>query len=102
MRLSYPAILISDPTRPGEYAVEVPDLPGCATGGDSLVEALRMAQDAVAGWVLSELEEGGAIPKASRPEDVRPYGPHQRVVTVSVDVDEYAARYGYRKQSRRR
>lgn len=90
MRLSYPALLISDPTRPGEYAVEVPDLPGCATGGDRLDEALLMAQDAVAGWVLSELEEGGAMPKASRPEDIHQYGSHQRVIIVSVDVDEHA------------
>lgn len=61
-----------------------------------------MAQDAVAGWALSELEEGCTIPKASRPEDIRPYGHHQQVIMVSVDVDEYAAGYGYGEQSRRR
>lgn len=100
MKLSYPALLISDPTRPSEYAVEVPDLPGCATGGNSLAEALLMAQDAVGGWVLSELEEGGTIPKASKPEDIHPYGPHQSVIIVPVDMDAYATKYG-RKSTRK-
>ncbi|MDF7641067.1 type II toxin-antitoxin system HicB family antitoxin [Bifidobacterium sp. ESL0784] len=52
------------------YTVEVPDLPGCVTEGDSLAEAMLMAEDAASGWVLDELEDGKPSPKTSRLEDI--------------------------------
>ena len=51
MKLIYPACFyIDDET--GAYAVEVPDLPGCVTGGDTLADAILMGIDAASGWVL--------------------------------------------------
>ena len=38
---------------------------GCISGGYFLVEAIDMGIDAVSGWVLSEIEDGNNIPKAS-------------------------------------
>ncbi|MDR1663372.1 MAG: type II toxin-antitoxin system HicB family antitoxin [Clostridiales bacterium] len=34
MKLTYPAVFYKD-EKSGAYAVEVPDLPGCATGGNT-------------------------------------------------------------------
>jgi predicted RNase H-like HicB family nuclease len=42
--------------------VEVPDLPGCVSEGDSLAEAIIMGTDAASGWVLTELEDGKPAP----------------------------------------
>jgi len=56
MTLTYPAIFYSWDDGPG-YTVEVPDLPGCVSEGNSLAEAILMGTDAAAGWVLTELED---------------------------------------------
>ena len=64
MKLSYPAFFYRDEAN-GSYAVVVPDLPGCVSGGDTLADAITMATDAASGWVLDELEDGKTIPPAS-------------------------------------
>ena len=94
MKLTYPIIIIPDHEAPGAYAVEVPDLPGCATGGDSLSEALFMAEDAASGWVLTELEDGKPAPKASDMRDIHPDEPDAMVSLIMLDMDAYAAKYG--------
>ena len=35
----------------GGYTVEVPELPGCITEGDDLVEAKRMTREAIEAWL---------------------------------------------------
>jgi predicted RNase H-like HicB family nuclease len=35
----------------GGYTIEVPELPGCITEADTLVEAKRMARDAIQAWL---------------------------------------------------
>jgi len=92
MKLTYPACFYRD-DKSGEYAVVVPDLPGCVSGGDSLADAILMATDAASGWVLDELEDGKDIPAASAIEDIHP--DHGGFVNVLVlDMDSYAERYG--------
>ncbi|MDR0504109.1 MAG: type II toxin-antitoxin system HicB family antitoxin [Treponema sp.] len=54
MRFTYPAIFYEGE---GGFTVEVPDLPGCVSGGDTLAEAILMGTDAASGWVLTELED---------------------------------------------
>jgi predicted RNase H-like HicB family nuclease len=92
MKLTYPACFYEDEAT-GAYAVEVPDLPGCATGGDTLADAILMGVDAASGWVLTELEEGRPIPPASVIEQVRP-GPGGFVSLLVLDMDAYAEKYG--------
>lgn len=94
MKLAYPIILIPWEEPKGGYTVEVPDLPGCVTGGDTLAEALFMAEDAASGWVLTELEAGRPAPKASNPADIHPDETAAIVSTVALDMDAYAAKYG--------
>jgi predicted RNase H-like HicB family nuclease len=52
--------------RAGAIGVVVPDLPGCSSGGGTVDEALRNAQEAVGLWADEMLAQGGKVP-APRP-----------------------------------
>ena len=82
MKLTYPAIFYPCEESSG-YTVEVPDLPGCVSEGNSLAEAILMAEDAACGWVLDELEDGNPAPACSKPSQIVPETP-----------DAYAEKYG--------
>ena len=90
MQLTYPAIFYEGE---GGYAVEVPDLPGCVSGGESLAEAIIMGTDAASGWVLDELEDGKPAPKASPIEAINP-DDGGFVSILVLDMDAYAEKYG--------
>jgi len=92
MKLAYPAFFYKDETT-DSYAVVVPDLPGCVSGGDTLADAILMATDAASGWVLDELEDGKPIPPASTYEDLCP-DPGGFVNILVLDMDVYADKYG--------
>lgn len=93
MKLVYPAVFTPYEDDSGGYAVEFPDLPGCVTGGDDMAEAVFMAEDAASGWVLTELEDGKAAPKATEIKEVA-HGADQFVSLIALDMDAYAAKYG--------
>ena len=88
MKLTYPACFCKD-DETGAYAVEVPDLPGCATGGDTLADAILMGIDAASGWVLTELEDGKPIPPSSPIDSIRPESNGFASILV-LDMDAYA------------
>ncbi len=44
----------------------IPDLPGCAGGGDTIAEALEMLEDAKRGWMSARLDKGYPIPEPTR------------------------------------
>ena len=94
MKLSYPAIFY--PCEPDEgrgYTVDVPDLLGCVTEGDTLAEAIFMGVDAASGWIMGELEDGQPIPPASPLDSIQP-GPGGFVSLLALDIDEYAKKHG--------
>lgn len=92
MKLVYPACFYQD-EETKQYTVEVPDLPGCVTGGQTLADAILMAQDAASGWVLGELEDGKPIPNASEIGTVEPDN-GGFVSLLTLDMDAYAEKYG--------
>ena len=92
MKLVYPACFYKD-EESYAYAVEVPDLPGCATGGDTLADAILMAVDAASGWVLTELEEGRLAPVASELAAIQTEK-DGFVSLLVLDMDAYAEKYG--------
>lgn len=92
MKLTYPAVFYKD-EESGAYAVEVPDLPGCATGGDTLADAILMGVDAASGWVLTELEEGRPVPTASDINAIKPE-PGGFVSMIVLDMAAYADKHG--------
>ena len=93
MKLIYPACFYPCEETKGAYTVEVPDLPGCVTQGNSLADAILMATDAASGWVLDELEDGKTTPAPSKMSDVTPKE-GGFVNLIVLDMDSYAAKYG--------
>lgn len=92
MKLVYPACFYQD-EETGNFTVEVPDLPGCVTGGPTLADAISMAEDAASGWVLGELEDGKTVPTATAITDIRP-DEGGFVSLLTLDMDTYAEKYG--------
>lgn len=92
MKLIYPAVFRPCEEK-GGYTVTVPDLPGCVTEGDTLADAILMAEDAASGWVLDELEDGNDAPTASNP-DVIHVGSGEFINLLVLDIDAYAEKYG--------
>lgn len=90
--LTYPAVFYE--AEEGGYSVEVPDLDGCFTEGDTLAEAIEMAVDAASGWVLDELEDGKQIPKASTYEEISKKYKGEMVNMIVLDMETYAEKYG--------
>lgn len=92
MKLVYPAVFRPCEGKEG-YTVIVPDLPGCVTEGDTLADAILMAEDAASGWVLDELEDGNAAPAASQISAI-PKKQGEFVNLLVLDMDTYAEKYG--------
>jgi predicted RNase H-like HicB family nuclease len=90
MKLTYPAIFYEVECG---YAVEIPNLSGCANGGASLAEAVIMGTGAASGWMLTGLEDGKPIPKASPVEAIHPE-PGGFVSVLVLDMDTYTEKYG--------
>lgn len=60
MKITYTVILSTDAE--GGYTVIVPTLPGCVTEGETIGEALRRAEEAIACHVESLAQRGQPIP----------------------------------------
>lgn len=65
----YPAIF--HPEDVGGYSLHFPDLPGCTSEGDTLPEALEMAQDALGIYLYSLQQDKENFPEASKPESLK-------------------------------
>ncbi len=53
---------IFDPAEEGGYTVTVPSLPGCVTEGDTFEEAVKMARDAIKGYLASLKKHHEPVP----------------------------------------
>ena len=92
MKLVYPACMYEEDD--GGYSVEVPDLKGCCTQGNTLQEALEMAQDAALGWILTSIEDNEEIPQASKIEDIELENQKGFKTLLLLDIDQYTQKYG--------
>lgn len=91
MKYVYPAHFY--PQSDGVYVVDFPDL-GCTTQGTDLADALYMASDCAAGWIIEELEQGGKLPAPSSVQDLQQSdGDEGFVSLVYVDLDELKANH---------
>lgn len=55
--------VIFEPAEEGGFVVSVPALPGCVTQGETFEDALKMAKDAIEGYLEVLKEEGAEIPQ---------------------------------------
>jgi antitoxin HicB len=62
LKLRYAITLIPEASG---YSVEIKDLPGCISQGETLEEALEMIEDAKTAWIKVNLELGNPIPLPS-------------------------------------
>jgi antitoxin HicB len=62
--MEYPVVLLHDPEL-GGFTVQVPDLLGCVTQGETVEEALEHAQEAIAGYIETLLQRGDEVPPPS-------------------------------------
>ena len=69
MKIVYPACFYKEDD--GGFSVQFPDLLGCCTQGDTIEEAIQMAEDAALGWLLTSVENNEEIPKASNIKDIK-------------------------------
>ena len=92
MKLAYPAI-ITFCQEDNSYTVEFPDLKGCVSGGFSLIEAIDMGIDAASGWILSEIEDGNDIPKASEVQEIRVENKNSFINVLVLYMDTYSEKY---------
>ena len=87
-KLLYPACFYPCEEKRGPYTVIVPDLPGCISEGGSLEDALAMAADAAAGWIMDEMEEGKPVPAPGESKDIHIESTDGFVRLVEVDIDD--------------
>ncbi len=69
MRYVFPAVF--EQAEEGGFNVKIPDVPGCFTQGDTLAEAIYMAQDALAMMIVYYEDHGNEIPASSSLEDIK-------------------------------
>jgi predicted RNase H-like HicB family nuclease len=88
MKYVYPAIFTPEEEN---ILVSVPDLPGLHTFGNSMADALYMAQDAIEMWLWDAENNGETIPQASSQNKITKMAklPNQVVSLVAADTDEY-------------
>ena len=85
MLFIYPAVFHEEGD---SYWVEFPDLEGCQTYGSSLNEAMAGAQEALAVYILTVIEEGISLPSASDIKNIS--APSDGFISlVSASVDPY-------------
>ena len=85
----YPAVFTEEEN--GLYDVYFPDIPDCYTSGDSLMDALYMAEDVLAFTLYSYERDKREIPEPSDQKNIKTSG-ESFVNIISCDTLEYQKR----------
>lgn len=91
MKYAYPAVFTKEDE--GGYSVFFPDLEGCYTCGETLPEAIEMAQDALSLFLYDAEEEKREIPAASELKSVE-HDENAIVSLIVCDTLEYKKFFG--------
>ena len=84
MMFVYPAVFHQEDNA---YWVEFPDLPGCQSFGDTLPETMAEAQEALAAYVLTLLEQSKPL---AQPSDIGAISPEDGFTSlVACTIDQY-------------
>lgn len=75
----------------GGYSVNFPDLPGCYTCGDSIIDAINMAEDVLALVLYGYETDGKEIPTPSSIFSI-PITQNSFVDYITCDTTEYKKR----------
>lgn len=83
----YYAVIERDKLESGSYIVTFPDIENCYTDSDTLSGAVANAED-VLGLMMTDYEEEGNIPPASKPGDIQ-LNEGASLVLIEINTDEY-------------
>lgn len=84
MNVAYPAICHFEN---GGYWCEFPDLEGCFSQGETELEIVENAKEALEGYIISVLERGGNLPPASAIKTLRSKSKGKDFLTyISCDI----------------
>ncbi len=86
----YPAVFT--PEKDGGYSILFPDLEGCFTCGDDLIDGMQMAEDVLALVLYGYEKEDREIPVPSKRQHIKLQG-KEFVNYVACDTMEYRKRY---------
>ncbi|MBQ7644514.1 MAG: type II toxin-antitoxin system HicB family antitoxin [Spirochaetales bacterium] len=86
MRYVFPAVF--EPSDEGGFVVSVPDIEGCFTEGETLAEAMFMAQDALAMMLVYHEDNNKAIPDPTPLKEVKA-SDGSIVSLVLADTDQW-------------
>ena len=64
--LELPYRIVLYPSSEGGFGVEIPELPGCLSQGETVDEAYDMIEDAKKAWLEFALEDGIEIPEPAK------------------------------------
>ena len=92
-KYTYPAVFTTE--KDGGYSVDFPDIPGCYSCGDTLADAIYMAEDALAFMLYGYEQEKRAIPTPSNPSDLV-VNKNEFVNYVACDTLVYRKRHNNR------
>lgn len=88
----YPAVFTEEEN--GQYSVDFPDIKNCFTGGDSLEDAVSMANDVLCLTLYDLEKDGKPIPPASGVKTVqKSLSENEFVTLISCDTLEYRKLY---------
>lgn len=85
MKYVYPVIFTHEAD---SISVAVPDLPGCYTFGDNLVNAIEMARDAISMWLCDAEDKNEQVPESSNIEAIE-HGPDSFINLIDIDTAVY-------------
>ena len=88
MKYVFTAVFSKEPDTAETYNVTFPDLPGCNTFGDSLEDAISMAQDVLCLWLYHREQDELPIPTATPPSKIEVEG-DEFITAISVDTGFY-------------
>ena len=84
MIYAYPAVL--SPESDGRFSIWFPDLPGCATSGESKSDAIIKARDALGIWLSCAIDKAHTLPA---PSDEVQVERGQMMTLVDIDFAAY-------------
>lgn len=89
-KYAYPAVFT--PEEDGGFSINFPDLKGCYTCGDNMVDGLAMAEDVLALVLYGYEKEGQEIPAPSKEHSI-PLSEGEFINFVACDTMEYRKMY---------
>jgi predicted RNase H-like HicB family nuclease len=90
MDFVYPALFRAN--EDGSYTITFPDLPGCISGGQTMGNAIHMAQSALTQWIGLLQDKKMAIPASSAHEDIVP-GPSEFINLIHAEIKDSRAQF---------